>query len=104
MPRGGPRLRGENGELNIVGARVRERRETLGLFRDQLAGRLAAETGGLWNPSVDELHNLEARIRTVTDYELVVLAGVLGCSVLWLMNLEGAVPTATTDQGSDSEL
>ena len=88
MPRGGPRLRGEDGEMNMVGGRVRERREALGLFRDQLAGRLAAETGGLWNPSVDELHNLEARIRTVTDYELVVLARVLDCSILWLMNAE----------------
>ncbi|MGC4045050.1 MAG: helix-turn-helix transcriptional regulator [Armatimonas sp.] len=88
MPRGGPRLRGENGELNMVGARVREKRESLGLTRDQLAARLAAETNGAWNPSVDETYNLEAKIRTVTDYELVILAKVLNTTVTWLMDLE----------------
>jgi hypothetical protein len=61
----------------------------MGLVRDQLAGRLAAETGGFWNPSVDEIHNLETRIRTVTDYELVILARVLGVGILWLVGEEG---------------
>ena len=88
MPRGGPRLRGPDGELNMVGQRVRERRVAMGLFRDQLAGRLAAETQGMWNPSVDELHNLETQIRTVTDFEIKILARVLGCSILWLMGEE----------------
>lgn len=88
MPRGGLRLRDQNGHLNLVGDHVRAKREELGLTRDMLAGRLAHETGGVWNPSVDELYNLEARIRTVTDLEIVVLAKVLGSSVLWLMGLE----------------
>lgn len=51
MPRGGRRLRTEDGMMNGVGLRIKERRHQLGLEQDELCARIARLTNGGWNPA-----------------------------------------------------
>lgn len=90
MPQGGPRLRADDNRQNIVGERVGHRRRALRLTKALLTARLAAATGGGWNPTMKEVHRIEAGTRSVLDVEALALASALGCSVGWLMTGEGA--------------
>jgi hypothetical protein len=67
---------------------VREKRLELNLTQDALCARIAAETGGLWNPSEDEVWKIQAGKRIVGDLEIKVLAKALSVSVMWLMGEE----------------
>ena len=75
----------ELGDRNIVGARVEARRKQLGMKQKELLNELQ-ERGIELNAS--GLSKLEGQIRSVPDYEIVALAGVLDVSVLWLLGLE----------------
>jgi transcriptional regulator with XRE-family HTH domain len=97
MPRA-DRLRAEDGRLNQVGTRVRERRKALGLTQDQLQGRLGYVTGGRWAVSGQEVLNIERGQRTVLDVELFALAKALECSPLWL--LTGQAEEKEPDRGA----
>lgn len=99
MPKAAPRLRPDDHDpndhrkkdyANLIGPRVKERRETLGLTQNQLTARIALETNGRWNPTDQEVTQIERRRRMVIDTEIVVLAACLGVSVGWLMTGEGA--------------
>lgn len=46
MPQGGTRLRAEDGKLNRVGGRVRQRRKEMRMQQKSLLGRLAFVTDG----------------------------------------------------------
>jgi len=88
MSRGGPRITTADGKKNGVGERVRERRLELRMTQDRLSANLARLTEGQWNPSIDEIHNLEVGRRLCGDLELRVLARALETNVLWLMGEE----------------
>ena len=73
------------GDKNIVGARVTEARNRLGMKQIELLARL--QTHGM-DISVPALSLLEGQKRPVTDYELCALADVLGVTVHWLLGRE----------------
>lgn len=81
----GRRLGAQPGMRNVIGDRVRERREALGLTVDQVHGRLAEQTGGVWNPSRQQVQHIEAKRRAVFDMEVIALAAVLECGAGWLL-------------------
>ena len=88
----GRRLGAQPGMRNVIGDRVRERREALGLTVDQVHGRLAEQTSGVWNPSRQQVQHIEAKRRAVFDMEVIALAAVLECGAGWLL------------QGSDADI
>ncbi len=61
---------------NAVGSNVRRLRMERGLTQDQLAAKLAIN--GLENADRVYVAKIESRIRSVFDFELAVLAHVLG--------------------------
>ncbi|MCW3053472.1 MAG: hypothetical protein JWN14_2642 [Chthonomonadales bacterium] len=85
MPRGSPRLRTSENKLNQIGARVRERRDALDLKQDELCGRVALATGGVWSPAWQDLSRIENGARIVSDLELLALAEAFECSACWLL-------------------
>lgn len=85
MPRGGKRLRTESGQMNDIGARVRERRHYLRLQQDELCARIATQTNGAWNPAWQDISRIENGARTVIDLEVLALAQALECSPIWLL-------------------
>lgn len=85
MPRGGPRLRTANGDMNGIGLRVRSRRHELRLEQDDLCARIARVTDGMWNPAWQDISRVENGSRTTTDLEVVAFAKALECSPCWLL-------------------
>jgi transcriptional regulator with XRE-family HTH domain len=85
MARGNPRLRTDDGRINGISTRVRERRELIQLTQDALCARLAVATNGAWNPDRMEIYRIESGSRTVTDLELRALAAALECAPAWLL-------------------
>lgn len=83
-------MRAEDGRKNLVGGRVRERREALDWSQAHLTARLAFVSVGAWNPAAQEVTHIETGRRTVTDIEIVTLAKALECLPAWL--LTGVVP------------
>lgn len=60
---------------NVVGSQVRKVRRKLGLTQEQLAARCQLESLDI---SRSTLGQIEARLRYVSDEELIVLASLLG--------------------------
>lgn len=85
MPRGGPRLRTDDGRLNQIGPRVQERRLAIRVKQDELCARLARLTEGRWNPAWQDISRVENGSRLVSDLELLRLAEALECSPSWLL-------------------
>ena len=93
MPKASPRLRpddydpNDNSKIiaNVVGPRVRARRDALGLTQDQLNAKIALFTNGNWNPASQEIMQIERRRRMVIDTEILALAHCLDVSVTWLL-------------------
>lgn len=77
MPRGGQRLRGANGEMNLIGAHVLARRKALGMTRNTMIARIAYITEGQWTPGTADLARIEEELRAVHTTELLVLCEVL---------------------------
>lgn len=75
----------ELGDRNIVGSRVEKKRKDIGMKQKELLAQLQVRGVDL-NPS--GLSKLEGQIRSVSDYEVVALASVLGVSVGWLLGIE----------------
>lgn len=98
MPLGGERLRGPDGEMNLIGARVFARRKSLRITRETLVARIASSTGGRWRPGTADLARIEGELRAVHTTELLVLAEVLETTPHDLLGGEGwnqVVSTAT---------
>lgn len=70
------------GDRNLVGARVTEARQALGMKQNELLAKLQLAGVDLSTPA---LSLLEGQKRPVTDIELNALANVLNVSVDWLM-------------------
>lgn len=70
------------GDRNMIGARVTEARENLGMKQVELLSKL--QTEGI-DISVPALSLLEGQKRPVSDFELNALADILDVSVDWLL-------------------
>lgn len=73
------------GDRNMVGARVTEARNKLGMKQIDLLSQL--QTAGI-DISTPALSLLEGQKRPVSDYELDALATILNVSVDWLLGRE----------------
>lgn len=73
------------GDRNLIGARVTEARERLGMKQIELLSKL--QTAGI-DISIPALSLLEGQKRPVSDMELNALADILQVSVDWLMGRE----------------
>ena len=72
----------ELGNRNIVGKRVTEARQALGMKQVELLAKLQLAGVDL---SVPALSLLEGQKRPVSDIELNAIADILGVSVDWLL-------------------
>lgn len=70
------------GDRNMIGNRVTEARENLGMKQVELLSKL--QTEGI-DISVPALSLLEGQKRPVSDFELNALADILDVSVDWLL-------------------
>ena len=75
----------ELGSKNIIGARVEMKRKELGMKQKDFLARLQVEGMDI---NASALSKLEGQIRGVYDYELVIIAKVLGVSVEWLIDAD----------------
>lgn len=73
-----------NGKKNISGERVREARQKKHLSQSELAARMQVEGVVIER---DSISRIESGARFIPDYELPVLARVLGVSVEWLLGM-----------------
>ncbi len=73
------------GDKNIVGARIEQKRKELGIKQKDFLAKIQVEGMDI---NASGLSKLEGQIRSVFDYELVVIARVLGVSVNWLLGIE----------------
>lgn len=71
-----------DGRTNIIGERVRQAREKLGLNQTALAAQLE-----ILHVKIDRnaISKIELNDRIVTDYELLNLAKVLKVDIVWLL-------------------
>ena len=73
------------GRKNLCGNRVKEARARLNITQTDLAARL--QVAGI-TMERDSLSRIEIGTRLVPDYELAVLAKILGVSMEWLTENE----------------
>lgn len=70
------------GDRNIVGERVEQKRKSIGMKQKDLLTKLQIKGVDI---NASGLSKLEGQLRSVTDYELVAIADVLGVSIDWLV-------------------
>ncbi len=75
----------ELGTRNIAGERVEQRRKSLGMKQKDLLTQLQIRGIDL---NASGLSKLEGQLRSISDYELVALADVLGVTINWLVGQE----------------
>ena len=73
------------GDRNLVGARVTEARNNIGMKQVELLSKL--QTAGV-DISIPALSLLEGQKRPVSDIELDALADILSVTVDWLLGRE----------------
>ena len=73
------------GRKNLCGNRVKEARARLNITQTDLAARL--QVAGI-TLDLDSVRIIKIGTRFVTDYELAVLAKILGVSMEWLTENE----------------
>lgn len=73
------------GKCNLSGIRIRERRIELQLSQEQLAAKL--QLLGL-EMNQKAISRIEAGLRVVPDYEVMMFARALDVTVPWLMQME----------------
>ena len=74
-----------DGKKNISGDRIRQARVVQRMRQEDLAAKL--QIAGV-NMERDSISRIEIGTRFVSDFELKVIAKVLGVSVLWLLDME----------------
>lgn len=74
-----------DGKYNLSGERVRERRVQMGLSQDTLAAKL--QLAGLQIGQM-AVSRIETGKRVVPDFELPIIANVLGVTTDWLLGKE----------------
>jgi transcriptional regulator with XRE-family HTH domain len=70
------------GNKNIIGARVTEARNKIGMKQVELLAKL--QTEGI-DISIPALSLLEGQKRPVSDFEIIALSNVLDVTVDWLL-------------------
>lgn len=75
----------ELGDRNIIGARVTQARNALGMKQNELLAKLQLSGIDISSPA---LSLLEGQKRPVSDIELNALANILNVSVDWLLGRE----------------
>ena len=75
----------EPGSKNIIGCRIEKKRKEMGMKQKELLARLQVEGMDI---NASGLSKLEGQIRGVFDYEIVIIAKVLGVSLDWLLGAE----------------
>lgn len=75
----------ELGSKNIVGARVESKRKELGMKQKDFLAQL--QVAGM-DINASGLSKLEGQIRSVSDYELLIISRVLGVSIYWLLGID----------------
>lgn len=75
----------ELGTRNIVGAKIESRRKELGIKQKDLLAQL--QVAGL-DINASGLSKLEGQVRSVLDYELVIISKVLGVSITSLLGID----------------
>ncbi len=71
--------------MNLIGSRLKERRQQARVTQDRLCGQVAYLTEGAWVPTRHDIYRIEAGTRTVSDAEIIALAAGLDCSLVWLV-------------------
>ena len=71
--------------MNIVGAKVEQLRKEKGIKQKDLVAMLQSHGMDICDTSMSRL---EGQTRLVQDFEVVILADVLGVSVQWLLHEE----------------
>lgn len=74
-----------NGEKNISGDRIHQRRTTMRLSQADLAARMQVNGVTIEREAISKI---ETGDRFVSDYELMVFAKVLNVSMNWLVGQE----------------
>lgn len=75
----------ELGSKNIVGSRVEQKRKELGMKQKDFLAQL--QVAGM-DINASGLSKLEGQIRSVSDYELLIISQVLGVSIYWLLDID----------------
>lgn len=76
------KIYGMDGKKNIVGERVKDKREAKRLTQEELAHAMQREGVIIEQKAISRI---ELGQRLVPDYELLVLSKVLGVSLEWLL-------------------
>lgn len=79
------RFRDSSGKLNILGERLRQRRQAMKLTQDAVGARITVKTEGAWNAGRREILRIENGTRSVSDLEILALADALECDPCWLL-------------------
>ncbi|MFG6351160.1 MAG: helix-turn-helix domain-containing protein [Oscillospiraceae bacterium] len=74
-----------DGNCNISGERVRQARGSLGMSQEILAAKLQLKGLQIGQMAISRM---ETGKRVIPDFELPLLAEVLGVTVNWLLGLE----------------
>lgn len=72
------------GERNIIGAKIEQKRKELNMKQKDLLTQLQIKGMDL---NASGLSKIEGQLRFVTDFELKIIAEVLGVSVNWLLDI-----------------
>lgn len=75
-----------NGKKNVSGDRIREARLKRRLTQEDFAAKL--QIAGV-TIERDSISRIEIGTRFVADYELMIISGVLGVTVEWLLSTDG---------------
>lgn len=73
------------GDRNIVGVKIEQRRKAMGMKQKDLLTQLQIKGVDL---NASGLSKIEGQLRYVTDFELKIIADVLGVTVNWLLGID----------------
>ena len=76
------KIYGMDGKKNVIGERVKARREKKGMAQEELAHALQREGVVIEQKAISRIERGE---RLVLDYELLALSHVLEVSLTWLL-------------------
>ena len=68
-----------------LGQRIAQKRKELGMKQKDFLAQL--QVAGM-DINASGLSKLEGQIRSVSDYELLIISQVLGVSIYWLLGIE----------------
>ncbi len=74
----------ELGTRNVVGARIEMKRKELGMKQKEFLAQL--QVAGM-DINASGLSKLEGQVRSVCDFELIIIAKVLGVDICWLLGI-----------------